>query len=360
MSNPSDRPWTEEDKYTLLTEILKKAEVPSSCLVRMIKERGITPNWEHIPLPQGIIVQLPANEEEKRRRKSVAGQDPHEANTCPGQGRSLSSCRMAYLNMVEQPVHSPTHPMAPFLPRSDRTGPPTPMDPSAMRKRQLYPSDKPIPRAIQPRPSASTASYSSESGASAQLSPRLDISPGEPPRKRGRPSKAETERRKLLAEARGETYPVPRRSGSDRLKVPSPTSPAAGPSSTPFPPAPQSFYGPKPGPNPMLYGTSTMRSAVPPPGPAPTDERQARNMRELPRLSEMGHPLPSAHTLQLGPPDAFPRLSNPAERPYSFAADRYSPPDGGRRDSVTSRPDQPTGPYPEGRMSTTPAEKLPR
>ncbi|KAJ5445053.1 hypothetical protein N7491_001135 [Penicillium cf. griseofulvum] len=270
--------------------------------------------------------------------------------------------------MVQQPTHPPTHPVASFPPRSDMTGPPAPMDPSNMRKRPLHPSDKPIPRAIQPRPPASIASYSSESGASAQLSPRLDIGTGEPPRKRGRPSKAETERRKLLAEARGETYPAPRRSGSGRLKVPpSPTSPAAGPSSTSFPPAPQAFHRPNPGPTTMLYDTSAMRSAVPPPGPgpAPNDERRdmpARNMstmRELPRPTEMGHPLPSPHALQLGPPDAFPRLSNTSERPYSFAADQFSPPDSGRRDSVTSRSDQPPGPYSEGRMST-PAEKPPR
>lgn len=43
-------------QYTLLTEILKKAGFPSSYLVRMIKECGITPNWEHIPLPQGNII----------------------------------------------------------------------------------------------------------------------------------------------------------------------------------------------------------------------------------------------------------------------------------------------------------------
>ncbi|KAI2722675.1 hypothetical protein DTO013E5_3936 [Penicillium roqueforti] len=334
MSNLSDRPWTEEDKYTLLTEILKKAGFPSSYLVRMIKEYGITPNWEHIPLPQG---------------------------------RSLSSCKTAYLNMVQQPVHPPTQPVASFPPPSDMTGPPAPMDPSTMRKRPLHPSDKPIPRAIQPRPPASTASYSSESGASAQLSPRLDVAPGEPPRKRGRPSKAETERRKLLAEARGETYPAPRRSGwSRRLKVPSsPTSPAAGPSSTPFPPAPQAFHGPKPSPAPTLYDTPTMHSAVlpPGPGPAPNDERRDMpprmniNMRELPRPTEMVHPLPSPHALQLGPPDAFPRFSNPAERPYSFAADRFSPSDSSRRDSLT-RPDQPA-PYSE-RTNTTQAEKPPR
>lgn len=45
-------------QYTLLTEILKKAGIPSSYLVRLIKENGINPNWEHIPLPQGMN-QLP-------------------------------------------------------------------------------------------------------------------------------------------------------------------------------------------------------------------------------------------------------------------------------------------------------------
>jgi hypothetical protein len=258
-----------------------------------------------------------------------------------------------------------------------------------MRKRPLYPSDKPLPRAIQPRPPASTASYSSESGASAQLSPRLDPGTGEPPRKRGRPSKAETERRKLAAEARGETYPPPRRSNSARLKNPtSPTSPAVGPS-TSFPQsiAPHAF-GPKQGhiqahgrshshsighvPSPMMYEPSAMRSTVPPasinderrdisnrnmPGPGPSAVAgPSPSMRELPRPTEMGHPLPAPHTLQLGPPDAFPRLSNPAERPYSSFT---STPDSGRRDSVTSRPDQHQPPYPEGRMGT-PAEKPPR
>jgi hypothetical protein len=275
--------------------------------------------------------------------------------------------------MVQQPAQ-PSHPVAPFPPRFDMTGPPTPMDPS-MRKRPFYPSDKPVPRAIQPRPPASTgppastASYSSESGASAQLSPRLDT--GEPPRKRGRPSKAETERRKLLAEARGEPYPAPRRSGSGRLKIPpSPTSPAGpgpgpsqGPSNTSFPSAP-SFHqkpsAPTQAPSPMLYD-SAMRSI-----PAPAEDRRdipprnlGSNMRELPRPTEMVHPLPSPHALQLGPPDAFPRLaiSSPAERAYNFPPDRFSPSDSDRRDSVTSRPDQP-GPY-EGRMST-PSEKPPR
>lgn len=41
-------------QYALLTEILKKAGIPSSCLVRMISELRISPSWGDIPLPQGI------------------------------------------------------------------------------------------------------------------------------------------------------------------------------------------------------------------------------------------------------------------------------------------------------------------
>jgi hypothetical protein len=98
------------------------------------------------------------------------------------------------------------------------------------------------------------------------------------------------------------------------------------------------------------------------------------NMRELPRPTEMGHghghPLPSPHalqlgTLQLGPPDPFPRLnSNPGERSAygAIPPDRFSPPDSGRRDSVASRGERerepPLGSYAEARRSsTTPGEK---
>jgi hypothetical protein len=40
----------------LLTEILKKAGIPSSHLVRMINEFRINPNWDDIPLPQGKLI----------------------------------------------------------------------------------------------------------------------------------------------------------------------------------------------------------------------------------------------------------------------------------------------------------------
>lgn len=169
-------------------------------------------------------------------------------------------------------------------------------------KRALH-HDKPAPRAIQPRPPGpptSKTSHGSESGSSAQLSPRLD--PGEPPRKRGRPSKAETERRKLLAEARGEPYPS-RRHGHQRMSsaspaqlsfpFPKPLQLQAPPEHPPNHPAPQS-----------IYDVRNEGHAIPP------------NMRrELPRPT----PLPSPHALQLGPPDAFPR---PNPERYGWPDDR--------------------------------------
>lgn len=288
-------------------------------------------------------------------------------------GRSLNSCRMAFHSLQQQqqqsqqqPPHLPA-PASTSMPRPDGPGTSASIDPS-LRKRPLFTAEKPrAPRAIQPRPPASTASWSSESGASAQLSPRLPSSvAGEPPRKRGRPSKLETERRRAAAEARGETYPPPRRSGSDKIP-PSPTSPASsGPQIAPYPHAstPQAVQGPSPGP--MPFDPAPIRSIAPAPGFLSSDERRdipsrsmGSNLRELPQPAEMRHHLPSPHTLQLGPPDPFNRLnSNSGERGSysSIPPDRLSP-DSGRRDSVASRGEPPPGPFSEGRVSIPPGEK---
>lgn len=297
---------------------------------------------------------------------------------------------MAFYNMQHQPVHPSAPPVAAApgaasgpatVPataaaatatappvRPEIPGTPAPIDPTA-RKRPLYPADKPIaPRAIQPRPPANTASYSSESGASAQLSPRptsMASGRNEPPRKRGRPSKAETERRRAAAQARGETYPPPRRPGTGRLNPPlSPTSPMSGSSIASYPQvsAPQATRGPSSGP--MHYDVPPTRPIAPATGFPATDERReiptrsmGPNMRELPRPTEMNHPLPSPRALNLGPPDSFPRLNSSERGSYgTILPDRYSP-DSSRRDSVASRGELPPGPYSEGRTSTTPGDK---
>ncbi|KAJ5610127.1 hypothetical protein N7510_006846 [Penicillium lagena] len=336
MSNhPPERPWSEEEKYALLTEILKKAGIPSSHLVRMIRDFQITPSWGDIPLPPG---------------------------------RSLNASQMAFWNMCQQSAQPSSLPVAPYPSRPEMPDPPAaPMDLGTARKRPLFPAEKPIlaHRAIQPRPPvSSTASYSSESGASAaQVSPRLETAAyatGEPPRKRGRPSKAETERRKAAAEARGETYPPPRRSGSGRLTIPpSPTSPAAGASRMSMstaPPAPQE-------PRPFEVPTARPGGAVPASGSDDRRKMPIMSSRELPRPTEMGHTLPSPRTLQLAPRDPFPRInSSQGDRPYtSFSHDRFSPPgSSSRHDSRTDPPLPPPPPGQERRMSTTPAEKQPQ
>jgi hypothetical protein len=110
------------------------------------------------------------------------------------------------------------------------------------------------------------------------------------------------------------------------------------------------------------YDPSAGRPIAPAPGLPGPDERRdvptrtmGRELPQLPRPQEMGHPLPSPHALQLGPPDAIPRF---ASNPGTYGVpDRFSP-DSSRRDSVTSRGD-PTpkgqGPY-DSRASSTPGE----
>ncbi|KAJ5953468.1 hypothetical protein N7454_000364 [Penicillium verhagenii] len=384
MSNPSDRPWTEGEKYFLLTEILKKAGIPSSYLVRMIHEHRIQPSWDHIPLPPGIQSPLIPWDQfqwhqktnptppERRNKSPIMSNPPLEHI-----GRTMSSCKMVFDNMQSHfhqypPVTAAVSaPVQMARPEGIRSSAP-PIDPN-LRKRPLYFDNK--PRAIQPRPPASVASYSSESGTSAQLSPRLEGpgtgNPGEPPRKRGRPSKVETERRKAAAEARGETYPPPRRSGSGRSKIPpspsspsvplanyahpgqaQPSAPGPGPSPTPNPNPKPSTGSSGAGPSTSIPYETGVRPIAPAPSlPGPEERRDVPTrtmgpMRELPRLQEMG-PLPSPRMLQLGPIESIVRYHNPNERgAYGAIQDRFSP-EGGRRDSVTSRGDStPKGPGP--------------
>ncbi|RJE26031.1 hypothetical protein PHISCL_01633 [Aspergillus sclerotialis] len=225
---------------------------------------------------------------------------------------------------------------------------------SAMRKRPLYPSDKPIlaPRAIQPRPPTSATSFSSESGASTHLSSFENLIRGEPPRKRGRPSKAETERRKAAAEARGETYPPLRKSGTGRIKQEStPNSPAGTEqrgTSSPLNTSASAPEVPKPG---MRHELPPGRTATTMP---PSSDDKTRHIperdrgptiRELPRPTDVRQILPSPHALQLGTRGPMPRVST-ADRPFEpFLSHSGIPRSEGSRqalvDSASRTPPQP-------------------
>ncbi|OKL62172.1 hypothetical protein UA08_02769 [Talaromyces atroroseus] len=146
-------------------------------------------------------------------------------------GRSLNECRQQFESMwqthqSQPPLRPPESWQAPLPPTAfpaTQAGPANvsfhhpPHDSFGSRKRPLYPPERPpnFPRAIQPRPPLGGGQLSSESGSPGPTSPGWSEGVigkgGEPPRKRGRPSKAEAERRKLEAEARGESYPTPRR-----------------------------------------------------------------------------------------------------------------------------------------------------
>lgn len=120
-------------------------------------------------------------------------------------------------------------PLQPFLPDSSSAHMSPYQAASLSRKRplQLEPlhrSTPNTPRAIQPRPPTSgggpfNGSSSIDSGAQAvQISPDLDTSMSERPRKRGRPSKLETQRRMAEAKVRGEEYPPPKKKTGPKLK----------------------------------------------------------------------------------------------------------------------------------------------
>lgn len=166
-------------------------------------------------------------------------------------GRSLNSCKMAFCSMCQKPGQFPVLPAPTMLPSTrheDSLLRAVQLDCNTTTNRPLLPLGKPLlaPRAIQPRPPP-RMSYSSESN----LSPGPEYSPAasdEPPRKRGRPTKAETERRRLAAHARGETYPPPRRLRNAKTKLRSPSSSVSpggvgnGSSGAPFSPASESMH----------------------------------------------------------------------------------------------------------------------
>ncbi|KAL2001829.1 hypothetical protein VTN02DRAFT_1149 [Thermoascus thermophilus] len=320
MSNPPERPWTEEEKYALFTEILKKAGVPSTYLFNIIRHIGIIPSWTDIPLPPG---------------------------------RSLNSCQNAFRSMSQLPLAPTQAPLPP--PRLEPPLPPAPRpDAGVPRKRPLYPLEKATttPRAIQPRPPPlSSTRYSVESGASIQVSHGMEstTSRGEPPRKRGRPSKAETERRKAVAQARGETYPPPRR--STNAKPRNPTTPSGVTSG--------GSEGAAGSPQAAVQTPEMQKPGNPSKGSVRKETTQmetgADRRGEVPQQANPGQTLPSLQSMQLDRGEATPRTirGDPVPTPilplgFPFAERDQRPPRGGTR----STPQQPPVSAPEMSAST--------
>lgn len=227
---------------------------------------------------------------------------------------------------------------------------------SSSRKRPLRPL-----RAIQPRPPASTTGYSSESG----VSPGLEDATArtEQPRKRGRPNKAEAERRKAAAQARGEVYPPPRRSGIERSKV----------SSTPTSPPLVSSVGVSYSPH-VGVQTEARHSATYPDAPrkritalvgTESTQRQ-RSMsendstRQLPRPPGLEQRLPSPHVLQLGQRELIHRTSIGERGLLNPPLSEPLPSDDGRRALITpinERAEQPPIFNPEVTLGERSADK---
>ncbi|KAL4902420.1 hypothetical protein BDW74DRAFT_63740 [Aspergillus multicolor] len=322
MSHSRERPWTEEEKNVLLTEILKKGGVPSRELIHMIKALNIHPSWADIPLPSG---------------------------------RSLNSCQSAFNEMCHElappinPGAGPLHPQHPTAPQQPM---PLPHPTSSVGKRPLYSTDNPMRahRPIQPRPSAGPASYTSESGASTVLSPGTGEVPstGEPPRKRGRPTKQESERRKAEAERRGAPFQPPSRRGSQKVKLPAtPTSPsiiqAGGPAYT-IQPSSRSSLIPPAG---MHYGQPP---SVPMPMSGASDDERMRIMpNQIGSVSRELPPLPqdtrqTFPALQFSHRESIPRIQT-TDRPFQPPAPERLPfTDSSQRSLVHPSPQQPNEP----------------
>src|SRR5690348_6426071 len=97
------------------------------------------------------------------------------------------------------------------------------------RKRPLYHLEKTsTPQPIYPGPSTISERFPVPGmHTPIQMSPTTVGTPNIPPRKRGRPTKAEIERRTRIAQARGEQYPSPKKTTPRKVTItePGPVAP---------------------------------------------------------------------------------------------------------------------------------------
>ncbi|KAI9766795.1 MAG: hypothetical protein M1840_006270 [Geoglossum simile] len=189
MSTPGESPWSDAEKLILLAEILKDAKVSPDLLLGIIRAAPVEPNWSGIPLPNG---------------------------------RSLNSCQNAYHSLLATPSS------APVGRRKTATGPHAAISSSngsPNSKKRPYPAAEghSASRSIQPRPIA--AALNGESLDAGEVSASFqgvsgDTDPNQPPRKkRGRPTKAETEAKRQAAALKGEIYPPPKQPKTPRSSI---------------------------------------------------------------------------------------------------------------------------------------------
>ncbi|KAF4556826.1 Hypothetical protein D9617_1g087080 [Elsinoe fawcettii] len=273
MNVPPPQPWTPSEKLELFGEILKVNSVPPETLLPIVRSLP-EPRWEDLPLPRG---------------------------------RSLNQCRQMYYEYVRQ---TSAPPLGLSRSMSVREAP-RPLDIAGTKRPYGAegPSSAPMmggPRYqdIQPKPA----------GLGTLLNPSESSEP--PKKKRGRPTKAESELRKeAAARQRGDSFPAVRRD----------TMVTAGPSNAPSLIAQQAA---------QAVMTPPLQSLPKPTAPQETSSGKRKRMRmtreepetrpSMEREEDLreGQPVGAHHarTPSRGYPDILTR--QPDEGPSSFRAPR--------------------------------------
>ncbi|KAG9242116.1 hypothetical protein BJ878DRAFT_188460 [Calycina marina] len=172
-------PFKDTEQRFLLAEAIKHSDIPLDRLVRVLTDGNVTPDWEQMQIPHS------RNVNSCRRTWDILR---NEVRT----GLTSSS----YYQQQHPSAPSSSHKRRSTLNQYDSSG-----EISSPKRRQSG-TDITTTRTIQPKPTT-TALASPQ-----QYSPST-LGPGEPgKKKRGRPSKAEIEKRNRVATERGEILPL--------------------------------------------------------------------------------------------------------------------------------------------------------
>ncbi|KAI9749984.1 MAG: hypothetical protein M4579_006655 [Chaenotheca gracillima] len=246
MSHIAEEPWQESEKLFLLAEILKDAQVPVGLFLGIILDAQIEPRWTEIPLPQGIFSQLASDPSLLMSAPSIRnasnqsyllsdsrGQNPRkrplpgpsrDLNTTPGSGARNLQPRPPGMLGSSLNGHDQQRSPFQFSPEEDPSQPP--------KKKRGRPSKADLEaraaaaaargETLPPKPSATTtpnqaaarakALSTGKSSAPGNISGATLMTPGGestgtpgtgsvPRPRRGRPTKAESAAKRMLAEA---------------------------------------------------------------------------------------------------------------------------------------------------------------